>query len=275
VTHNLDAQQVERAITERTSGILGVHAWGQGCAVEALERLAERYQLALFFDAAHALSCTDQGRLLGNRGRLEVFSFHATKFFNTFEGGAITTDDAALADELRGMRNFGFTGLDRVDRLGINAKMSEASAAMGLTSFESLEAFIAANRANYLVYQEQLAGLPGVKMLHYNPAERNNYQYIVVEIDQEQAGLSRDMLVNILQAENVLARRYFYPGVHCMAPYRELYPDAGTRLPQTEQLVRRVCVLPNGVSLSREAVERVCNLIRFTIENAEKLTVLG
>src|SRR5580704_11466195 len=144
-THTLDPGWVERMITPRTSGIVGVHLWGRPCNVEALEVIAREHDLRLLFDAAHAFGASHQGRMLGSFGAAEVFSFHATKFVNCGEGGAVVTNDDRLAQKMRLMRNFGFAGLDRVIYVGTNGKMSELSAAMGLTSLESVGEFVAAN----------------------------------------------------------------------------------------------------------------------------------
>ncbi len=139
LTHNIDPAKIENLITPRTTGILGVHVWGRACNVEALSAIAQKHHLKLMFDAAHAFACTYQGRMIGGFGDAEVFSFHATKFFNSFEGGVVTTNNDELAEKLRGMRNFGFAGLDNVIRVGTNGKMSEVSAAICLTSLESLD----------------------------------------------------------------------------------------------------------------------------------------
>ena len=138
-THLLDPARVEAMITPRTSGIVGVHVWGQACNVEALAEIAQRRGLRLIYDAAHAFACSHGGQMIGNFGDAEVFSFHGTKFFNTFEGGAVATNDDDLAQRIRLMTNFGFTGFDTVVTIGINGKMSEVSAAMGLTGLESLD----------------------------------------------------------------------------------------------------------------------------------------
>jgi dTDP-4-amino-4,6-dideoxygalactose transaminase len=245
-THNLDPARVEAAVTPRTTGILGVHVWGRPCAVEALQAIADARGLTLLFDAAHAFGCAHRGRSIGHFGRAEVFSFHATKFFNTLEGGAIATDDDGLAARIRLMVNFGFTGYDEVSGLGVNGKMNEISAAMGLANLESLDAFIGVNRGHQRRYREALAGIPGLSLLPIDADEARNCQYVVAEVDAEAAGLSRDALVRVLHAENVLARRYFWPGCHRMEPYRTLYPDAGLRLPETERVAERVLVLPCG-----------------------------
>ena len=157
-THCLDPRSVEAAITPRTTGIIGVHLWGRPCAVDELAALARRRKLKLLFDAAHAFGCTHKDRMIGSFGEAEVFSFHATKIMHTFEGGAIVTDNDDLAEKLRLMQNFGFRGYDNVVYLGINGKMSEVSAAMGLTNLESLDKVVRHNRANYRDYAEHLVG---------------------------------------------------------------------------------------------------------------------
>ena len=261
-THNLDPAAVERMITPRTTGIVGVHVWGRPCAVEALQAIADRHRLPLMFDAAHAFGCSHGGRMIGNFGRCEVFSFHATKFFNTFEGGAIATNDDALAEKLRLMKNFGFHGPDNIIYLGVNGKMTEVCAAMGLTGLESLAEFMDVNRRNHEGYRRALAGVPGLRLLDYDTAEKCNRQYVVVEVDAEAYGRTRDETLKKLQAENVLARRYFWPGCHRMEPYRTMYPDAGRNLPRTEEVAARVLVLPTGTGVDAAAIETIGGLLR-------------
>jgi dTDP-4-amino-4,6-dideoxygalactose transaminase len=264
-THTIDPARVEELITPRTTGIVGVHLWGQPCDIEALEGIARRHGLKLLFDSAHAFNCSWRGRMIGNFGDAEVFSFHATKVFNTFEGGALATNNADLARRVRQMRNFGFSGMDQTDALGANAKMSEASAAMGLVNLESLAEFIEANFRNYQAYRRGLEGVPGVEMIEYDSSEKRNYHYVVLEIDDSRTVLSRDELKEILWAENVLARRYFYPGCHRMEPYASTMPDVASRLPVTERLARRVLVLPTGTAVSVEQVETICGILRLAV----------
>jgi len=264
-THTLNPVKVEQMITPRTSGIIGVNVWGQPCDVSALTNIADRHGLRLAFDASHALGCSHQGQMIGNFGGAEVFSFHATKFINSFEGGAIATNDDELDQRLRLMKNFGFSGFDNVIYLGTNGKMSEVSAAMGLTSLESIDEFVAVNRHNYEAYRDGLAGLPGIRLFPYDPSEKQNYQYVVAEVDEAEAGISRDLLVQILHAENVIARRYFYPDCHRMEPYRSYFPHAGLLLPETEGLCERVLILPTGTAVSTEMVEQICQIIRLAI----------
>jgi dTDP-4-amino-4,6-dideoxygalactose transaminase len=267
-THTIDPAEIEKMITPRTTGIIGVHTWGRACDVSGLEAIARRRNLRILFDAAHAFGCSYKGKMIGGFGRCEVFSFHATKFFNTFEGGAVVTNDDSLAEKMRLMRNFGFRGNDNVIYIGTNGKMTEVCAAMGLTSLESVDEFVAINRRNYLAYRRELNGIPGVTLMAYNESERTNYQYIVVEVDEREAGLGRDELVQVLTAENVLARRYFFPGCHRMEPYRSYFPHASLTLPETEKVCRRVMVLPNGTSVDERAITLIGQVIRTAIAEA-------
>lgn len=270
-THNLDPAAIERLITPRTTGIIGVHVWGRPCRIEALTEIAEAKKLTLMFDAAHAFGCSYRGQMIGRFGLAEVLSFHATKFLNTFEGGAVVTNSDDMAKKIRLMKNFGFAGYDNVIYIGTNGKMTEMSAAMGLTNLESLGDFVEANRRNYHCYRAALNGLPGISMIQYNEAERNNYQYVILEVDENLAGLGRDALVRVLQAENVLARRYFWPGCHRMEPYRSFFPNAGLLLPETERVAGRVMVLPTGTAISTEEIQTVCSIIRLCLANASEL----
>jgi dTDP-4-amino-4,6-dideoxygalactose transaminase len=256
-------------ITPNTTGIVGVHLWGQPCDVNSLEAIAREHDLQLIFDASHALGCTGQGRPIGGFGRAEVFSFHATKVLNTFEGGAIVTDDSELAGKLRLMRNFGFESKDRVVYLGSNGKMSEICAAMGLTGFDAIEDFIERNRTNFEAYRQQLEPLNGLSVLQPPVGERSNYHYVVIVVDPEQVGLTRDELVRVLEKENVLARRYFYPGAHLMEPYRSGQPMAGLVLPVTNELSSTVMTLPTGQAVDAEAIGRIGEILRMALANPE------
>ncbi|MEI8287834.1 MAG: aminotransferase class I/II-fold pyridoxal phosphate-dependent enzyme [Verrucomicrobiota bacterium] len=267
-THNLALETLERLITPRTTGIIGVHVWGRPCNTDSIESIAAKHKLKVMYDAAHAFGCSHQGRMIGNFGSCEVFSFHATKFINSFEGGAVVTNDDALATKLRLMRNFGFAGVDNVIYPGTNGKLTEVCAAMGITSLEAIEAIIAANRRNYEAYRQALQNLPGISLKEYDPTERRNYQYIVVEVDETKAALNRDELVAVLQAENVLARKYFWPGCHRMEPYRSLQPNASLFLPQTEKVAARIMVLPTGTAVDVATVQTVCEIIRTALSQS-------
>jgi dTDP-4-amino-4,6-dideoxygalactose transaminase len=271
-THTINPWRIEAMITPRTTGIIGVHLWGKPCNVEAIAEIAQRHDLKLLFDASHAFGNSYNGQKIGNFGDAEVFSFHATKFLNAFEGGAIVTNNDELANKIRLMKNFGFAGYDNVVYVGTNGKMSEVSAAMGLTGLESMSTFIAANQQNYKQYQQELAGLPGIKLFAYDEAEHCNYQYIVVEVDEAKSRISRDLLLKVLHAENILARRYFYPGCHRMEPYRSYFPHAGLLLPETEKLGQRVLVLPTGTSISSVDIHKITQVIRYCVTNGSEIS---
>jgi dTDP-4-amino-4,6-dideoxygalactose transaminase len=171
------------------------------------------------------------------------------------------------------MKNFGFAGNDNVICIGTNGKMTEVSAAMGITSLESLEEIIAVNYLNYKQYKQELASIPGVRMAVFDETEKSNYQYIVLEIDETITGITRDDILRILVAENVLARRYFYPGCHRMEPYRSYFPQAGLSLPVTERLANRVLCLPTGQVVGRMEIETICEIIRISTTNAEEINM--
>ncbi|HVM40074.1 MAG TPA: DegT/DnrJ/EryC1/StrS family aminotransferase [Acidimicrobiia bacterium] len=270
VTHTVNPARVEELITPRTSGILGVHLWGRPCNVVALAEIAHRRGLRLLYDAAHAFGATTLGVPIGNFGDAEVFSFHATKVLNSFEGGAVVTNDDDLAERMRLMRNFGFAGIDTVVHLGTNGKMSEASAAMGLTSLEAFEHFVAVNAANDADYRAKFDGLPGVRLVEQGAGrgEERNYHYVVAEIDELAAGLTRDELWQVLTTENVFARRYFHPGAHRMEPYKSFMPSAHLLLPHTEALSKRVLVFPTGMAIGPAEISTVADIVRVAVENA-------
>lgn len=258
-THNLDPEAVQRMITPRTTGILGVHLWGRACPVAELQAVADAHGLKLMFDASHAFGCTHGGVPIGMFGECAVFSFHATKFFNTFEGGAVATNNDNLAAKMRLMKNFGFSGYDNVIYPGTNGKMTEMAAAMGLVNLEAIDEFVTANRRNHALYSQRLNAIEGLSVLAYDDREQNNYQYVVVEVGEE-FPVSRDEIVRVLQAENVLARRYFWPGCHNMLPYRAFYPHAGLLLLNTAKVANRVIVLPTGATVDESQIETIADI---------------
>lgn len=268
-SHNLDPTEVKSLIGPQTAAILGVHLWGESCEIESLQSLAKQHQLPLIFDAAHALACSYQGKMIGNFGQAEVFSFHATKFVNSLEGGAITTHDPELAKKLRLWMNFGFNEKGLSILPGLNAKLNEVSAAVCRRSLQDIPRLIEINYARYQVYAEGLKQIPGIKLYHYNQDEQRNYQYIILEV-QPEFGLSRNQLWQILQAEGVICRRYFSPGCHRLEPYQ----NNRLRLPETEKLSERVLALPNGTGIELKQVEQICKLIGFLHQNAQPLQSL-
>jgi dTDP-4-amino-4,6-dideoxygalactose transaminase len=265
--HLLAPDGAESKLDDEAALIVGVHTWGQPCRIEELEALARARQIPLVFDSAHAFSNFHGSRRIGGFGAAEVFSFHATKFFNTFEGGAITTNDDGLAAELRHMRNFGFAGYDQVARLGTNGKMQEISAAMGLCLLDELDGLLETNRRNYRAYREAFAGLPGLALLELDDPESLNCQYVVGTLAPEAPAFARDLLVDVLWAENVLARKYFHPGCHRAAPYAGREPAPA--LPVTDDLCRRVVVFPTGTAVSPDQIRPIAETVRFVMEHAD------
>lgn len=267
-THIVDPDAIEALIRPDTSGILGVHLWGTACPVDTLEALAKKHGLRLLFDAAHAFGSTYQRKMVGGFGDAEVFSFHATKAINCFEGGAIVTNDDLLAARLREMINFGIAADARVARLGINAKMSEPCAAMGITSLEAMSEIFAHNRSNHLAYRAGLEGIAGLRVLGCPDGEDSAFQFAVVEVDADSYGWTRDALVHLLELENVMARRYFSPGCHRCEPYCSR-PDAPTfALPITDQISSKVLCLPTGTSVSPEDIARICRIMALAASTA-------
>jgi dTDP-4-amino-4,6-dideoxygalactose transaminase/aminoglycoside phosphotransferase len=267
----LDPGAIEPLIGPRTTGIVATHVWGRTCDTEKLADLAASRGLRLLYDAAHALACSRDGRMVGTFGDAEVFSLHATKFVNAFEGGLITTNDDGIAERARLLRNFGFDGPDHTVSRGTNGKMSEASAAMALTSLESLDEFLTVNRRNERLYAQGLAGLDGVSLLEPDDRGVCNSQHVVVRIDPQACPLGRDHLRRVLRAENILARRYFYPGCHRMEPYVSRREGRPLTLPVTERVADEVLLLPTGTAVGSAEIAATCELIGFAIRNASVL----
>ncbi len=280
-THCLDPERVEELITPSTTGIIGVHVWGRPAEAARLQEIADAHGLTLMFDAAHAFGCAaspeldrpnaQRPRMIGSLGRAECFSFHATKVINSFEGGAVTTDDDELAETMRLMRNFGFQGKDNVTHVGSNGKMSEIAAAMGLTSLDAYDSFVAVNRRNYEAYSEHIGAIDGLNVFRHDGSRPHNFHYVVVEVDEAVCGLSRDELVEVLEAENVLARRYFYPGAHRMEPYRSNQPQAHLVLGETESLSQRVMTLPNGSAVGEAEIRTIAGIVRRALDSKDQV----
>lgn len=266
-SHHLDATRIKGLVTPRTTGILPVNIWGRPCDMDAITSAANEYSLPVIFDSAHAFGCSYKGRMIGSFGKAEVFSFHATKFINSFEGGAVVTNDSDLAETVKLMQNFGFEGRDHVSHIGINGKMTEVQAAMGLTSLEAMNDFVTHNKENYHAYKEGLEKIPGIKLINYDEREHCNYQYIVIEIDKSVIRVNRDQMLEILRMENIDARRYFYPGCHRMEPYRSYFPNAGMLLKNTENVLEKVMALPTGLSITVDQIRKITSVISKIVNN--------
>ena len=260
-THQIAIDQIGALIDGDVSAIMGVNLWGGACNPKALAELAEAKGVQLYFDSAHAFGCTIDGISIGNFGRAEVFSFHATKILSATEGGCISTNDDDLAARLRSIRpSYGVDKPVNIVRVA-NARMSEAQAAIALMSLEDFPANQKNNEALYQLYEEQLAVIPGLHLVKPTGVSFSNYQYCVCRVDEREFGLSRDLLIEILKAENVVARRYFYPGVHRSIPYVQELPQYLDRLPNTDSLCASCIQFPIGALVSAQGVERICNIL--------------
>lgn len=267
-THCLCPDSVESLITKNTSAIMGVHLWGQPCDTDRLQSIADRHGLKLIYDAAHAFHCGSGGRMIGNFGDCEVFSFHATKFFNTFEGGAIATNDDQLANRISRMKNFGFAGTEEIDCVGTNAKLSEVAAAMGLSMFERIGEIAGYNLANYRRYTTHLSSIPGISIRSFEDSQQRNWQYVVVEVEAETFGCDRDELLANLHRNAVLARRYFHPGCHRLKAYAGVFDQTERTLPHTDAVAKKVLCLPTGTAISPQDVDAVCQIILHSHQSA-------
>lgn len=261
-TQTITAPLAAAAITANTVAILGVHVWGRAADPDGLELLARERGLKLVFDAAHAVGCTSRGRLIGGFGDVEAFSFHATKILNGFEGGCITTNDDGLAARIRVARSFHADDDAGASILRLNAKISEAQAAMALLSLDHLDQWTEDNRHRYERYRRELQGIPGLYFIDYCAGERSNYQSVVLRICEEELGMPRDHLLRILESKNILARKYFSPGVHNIPPFCDL---STKELPVTDELCRTLIQLPTGQMVSDRHIAIVCATIRAAV----------
>ena len=256
----LDPSSIRKVITPKTSGIIGVHVYGHPCNYDEIDQISNEGNIKVLYDAAHSFGCEVNSIPVANLGDASAFSFHATKFFNSFEGGSVATNDDALAEQIRLMTNFGFAGgvLDQVDYLGINGKMTEISAAMGLAMLDSVEEIREKNRQNYEKYREIFNDINGSDLLEPSAnMTKQNWQYVIIRLDENQFGLNRNMTIQALRAENIYARRYFYPGCHRMNPYRELYPIASEFLRNTENISEQVISFPTGQVIDNESIHKI------------------
>ena len=254
-TFTLDPAAVEAAITPRTAAILPVHIYGHPCEVDELAAVARRHGLPLLFDAAHAFGSRYREQLVGQFGDAEVFSFHATKLFPVGEGGCITTGNANLAEYLALVRKFGDPGDENTRFPGTNAKMQEFNAIIGLEMLKVVDQHIA-NRRSYAAYLiERLGQLPGITFQAIRPYVFMNYQNFAILVDPSEFGLTHDQLFTALAAENIMARKYFYPPLHHHDAYSEY---RGVSLPVTEQVSDRVLCLPFYSEMTEETLDGLC-----------------
>jgi dTDP-4-amino-4,6-dideoxygalactose transaminase len=268
VTLTLDPAMVERSITPKTSGILAVHVYGIPCDVVGLQAVADRHGLKLVYDAAHAFGTTVDGVGIGTFGDASMFSFHATKLFHSAEGGALTCRNAATREAFDHLKNFGILNQEEVGEVGINGKMNELQAALGLAVLDCVPEELRRRRAIIVRYREHLGRVRGLTVIAEPPNVENSCQYFVVRIDRDAFGCSRDHVFERLKTYNVLARKYFYPLCTDYACYRELPSSAPSLLPVATAAAAQVLCLPLYGTLSLEAVDGICDMIAHIQEQA-------
>jgi dTDP-4-amino-4,6-dideoxygalactose transaminase len=262
VSLNIDPDKIEAAITQKTSAILPVHVYGNPCNVKKIKEIAGRYGLKLIYDAAHAFGVKLNGTSVGNFGDLSVLSFHATKVFSTFEGGAIVSHDEETKQHIDQLKNFGFTGETTVVTPGINAKMNEFQAALGILQLKYLNEVILKRKAITEIYREYLRSIPGVSFLTDMAAVSHNYAYFPIRIDSEKYGETRDELYEKLQKNNIYVRRYFYPLISQFPMYSTLESAQPGEMKVAERVTEEVLCLPIYPDLEISMIDHICELIK-------------
>lgn len=259
-TFNLDPEKIEAAITPHTTAILPVHVYGNPCEVEKIEQIADTYGLKVIYDAAHAFGVNYKGGSLLKFGDLSILSFHATKVFNTFEGGAIICPDAKTKKRIDDLKNFGYSGEVTVIAPGINAKMNEMQAAFGLLQLKHIDTAISRRREIDTQYREQLSSLPGITSLPLPADSTHNFSYFPILVEKEYP-LLRDELNEKLRQHGIYPRRYFYPLISEFPMYRGLPSAAASNLPVAKKLADHVLCLPIYPDLTDESVTRITSII--------------
>ena len=259
VTYTMDVTKLERLITDRTCAIVPVHVYGNVCNIEEIERLAHKYELKVLYDAAHTFGETYKGQGIGNFGDASCFSFHATKVFNTIEGGAVCYKDPELGRKLYELKNFGIHGPEEVDAVGANAKMNEFCAAMGLCNLRHVDEEIAKRKAVVERYREHLSGVDGLQLNVEQPEVKSNYAYFPVVFDEKLFGSSRNEVFDALAKNGIGARKYFYPLTNTFACFHKKYDVDET--PVAQRIAKRVLTLPLYADLPLEEVDRICKIV--------------
>lgn len=250
----IDETKIEDLITENTVAILPVHVYGNVCNVEEIQRIADKYSLKVIYDAAHAFGVKYKGKGIGNYGDASIFSFHATKVFNTIEGGAVAFSDPKMYDKLYNLKNFGIRGEELVVSVGANAKMNEFSAIMGLCNLKHIDEAIQARKERYELYIELLKDILGIKLFDRNENATNNYAYFPILVEQEY-GKDRDELCDYLKENNIYARKYFCPITADQACFRNCYIN--DELEIARRLSEKVLVMPFYEVLEKEKIKEI------------------
>lgn len=256
-TGNLDPNKIEAAITPRTTAIMPVHVYGKPCETERIQEIADKYGLKVIYDAAHAFGVKVNGESVLNAGDMSTLSFHATKVYNTIEGGALVMHDEQTKKRIDYLKNFGFAGETEVVAPGINSKMDEMRAAYGLLNLKQVDAAIEARHQVAIKYREALKGVAGITFFDDMPGVKHNYSYFPIFVDAEKYGMTRDELYFKMKEQNVLGRRYFYPLISTFSTYRGLESAKPENLPNAHKMADSVICLPMHHALSEEDVMRI------------------
>jgi len=261
-TGNLDPDKIEAAITSRTTAIMPVHVYGTPCDTERIQAIADTYGLKVIYDAAHAFGVEVDGESILKAGDMSTLSFHATKVYNTIEGGALVVQDEQTKRRIDDLKNFGFHNEVTVVAPGINSKMDEVRAAYGLLNLKQVDKCIEARGKADAFYREALKDVCGVTMLEHSPNTRHNYSYFPIFVDEKQYGMTRDELYFKMKESNVLGRRYFYPLISEFSTYRGLESANPNNLPVAHRFANTVICLPMHHALSEKDLNRVVDIIR-------------
>ena len=259
---NIDPEKIEAAITENTVAIMPVHVYGNPCDTNRIQQIADKYKLKVIYDAAHAFGVKVNGKSILEEGDISTLSFHATKVYNTVEGGALICHSAEMKKKIDQLKNFGFTGEITVEAPGINSKMDEIRAAYGLLNLKQVDAAIAKRKHIAELYREALKNVPGIRFLNDLEGVRHNYSYFPIFITEKEYGMSRDALYDKLKSQNILARRYFYPLISNFPVYKGLESSNPSNLPVATKLAEQVLCLPMYADLTDDDVERISRVVK-------------
>lgn len=260
-TGNIDPQRIEAAITPRTTAILPVHVYGKPCDTEAIQSIADKYGLKVIYDAAHAFGVEVNGESLLNAGDMSTLSFHATKVFNTIEGGAMVMHDEKTKQRIDYLKNFGFANEVEVVGPGINSKMDEIRSAYGLLNLKQVDAAIAARQKVAVAYREALRNVDGISFWDDMPGVRHNYSYFPIFVDAEKYGMTRDELYMKMKDQGVWGRRYFYPLISEFSTYRGLESSRPENLPNAHMMADTVICLPMHHALTEAEIDKIIMVI--------------
>lgn len=258
-TYCMDASKIEKLITDRTCAIMPVHVYGNVCNIEEIEHIAHKYELKVIYDAAHTFGETYKGKGIGSFGDASCFSFHATKVFNSIEGGAVCYKDKQLGNKLYELKNFGIHGPEEVSAVGANAKMNEFCAAMGICNLRHVDEEIAKRKAVVELYRERLGDVDGIQLNVVQDNVKSNYAYFPIVIEEKLFGASRAEVFDKLSENGIGARKYFYPLTNTFECFHGKYDV--TETPVALHISKRVLTLPLYADLSLESVDRICDII--------------